>query len=227
MLEQLKKDIDFEGSSPLISIQMSFITKYQSILNSNSKSIMIISFTLLGFYLLLFLLLVINLNISNSLTQVGCLLMQSRLLIKDLGNSSLYHKIVGCLLVIFSKALYMPMLEFTLRGYKAFQQYELGLNIGLAVLNTVSLLFYITMMFYCKRIFKLCMLSEEVPWSGSNSKAIYFGFLAKVLNPIILAVDTSGSYIYAEIIVSALVQSSYLAMSIFFADIYQKKPDLL
>lgn len=71
------------------------------------------------------------------------------------------------------------------------------------------------------------MMSEDVPWSGSNSKAIYFGMMARALNPVILAIDTQGTYIYAEVIVSAIVQILFLAMSMFFADIYQKKPDLL
>ena len=119
------------------------------------------------------------------------------------------------------------MLEFSLRAFKAYTRYDLGISIGLSVLNVFSILFYFMIIFYTRRIYKLCMLSDQVPWSNSNSKAIYFGFIAKVLNPVILALDTSGTYIYAEVICSFIVQILYLFMTLFFADIYHKKSDLL
>ena len=71
------------------------------------------------------------------------------------------------------------------------------------------------------------MLSDKIQWSGSNSKGIYLGFLAKVLNPVILALDTKGTYIYFEIIISFIIQILYLFMTIYFADIYHKKSDML
>eukprot|EP00347_Sterkiella_histriomuscorum_P002941 403366205 len=148
-------------------------------------------------------------------------------MIKDLHNQNTIHKVFGCVLVIFSKVLYMPMLEFSLRAFKAYSRYDLGISIGLSVLNVFSILFYFMIIFYTRRIYKLCMLSDQVPWSNSNSKAIYFGFIAKVLNPVILGLDTSGTYIYAEVICSFIVQVLYLFMTLFFADIYHKKSDLL
>jgi len=39
------------------------------------------------------------------------------------------------------------------------------------------------------------MLSQNIPWSNSDSKAIYFGFFAKIVNPLILSLDSVGTYI--------------------------------
>ena len=71
------------------------------------------------------------------------------------------------------------------------------------------------------------MLSQNIPWSNSDSKAIYFGFFAKIVNPLILSLDSVGTYISVEIIISLIIQCLYLVMMIFFADIYNRKIDLV
>lgn len=81
------------------------------------------------------------------------------------------------------------MLEFTIRGYSSYLNYDLGLNIGLGILNTFALITYLLVVFYTRRIYKLSFHSNLAPWSGSNSRAIYFGFLAKVFNPFVLGLD--------------------------------------
>lgn len=97
------------------------------------------------------------------------------------------------------------MIEYIIRGFNAYSRYDLGTSIGLGVLNTLSLIAYLMLIFYARRIYKLCMLSDKAPWSGSNSNAIYFGFLAKIINPLILSIDLTGTYIYVEIIISMLI----------------------
>ena len=84
------------------------------------------------------------------------------------------------------------MLEFTIRGYNSYLDYNLGVNIGLAIINTFALIAYLLVVFYTRRIYKLSLFSNLAPWSGSNSKAIYFGFLAKIFNPFILGLDQTS-----------------------------------
>jgi len=63
------------------------------------------------------------------------------------------------MIIVYSKGFYIIVFEYIIRGYSAYQQFDLGVKIGLGVTNTLSLIAYFLFVFYSRRIFKLNMLS--------------------------------------------------------------------
>ncbi|CDW76681.1 pas domain s-box family protein [Stylonychia lemnae] len=203
------------SESSSIQISLLFINDYQKMLTDNENFVMVTSASIFG------------LNFFLGLIFTYLLWNQKKKMIKDLSESSMIHKVFGCLLIIYARGLYLITFEFIIRGYSAYQQYDLGIKIGLSITNTISVVLFFFFIFYTRRIFKLNMLSNHISWSNSDSKAIYFGFFAKIINPLILSFDTNGDYITAEIIICLIIQTLYLVMILFFADIYNRKIDLV
>lgn len=126
-------------------------------------------------------------------------------------------------LIVFSKVFGLVCIEFTFRGYYQFANAALGTSLSLIIVNTLSILAYLVLMFYTRRLLKLCMNAPEVPFSGSNSQPVYFGFVAKLINPIIIALDISGSAVSITAIVSFIIQVFYLLTLIYFIENYNRR----
>lgn len=137
-----------------------------------------------------------------------------------------FPKILGAALIIFNKVLYLPMIEFTFRGFLLFSKLSLGTYIAMIIINSLSVAAFLILMFYVKRIFKLCMYVPHIPWGGSDSKAVYFGFIAKMIHPILIAIDSQGSMIQITILISSLIQIIYLVTLLLFVESYNRKAEV-
>lgn len=127
------------------------------------------------------------------------------------------------MLIVFKQLLYLPMIEFTLRAFTTFGDLDIGARVALTITNTIAVILFIVLVFYTNRLMKLSMFSTTIPLSGSNSKVIYFGLLAKLINPIIMSFNHSGSVIYIETIISLIIQVLYLVMLFFITTIFNRK----
>ena len=125
--------------------------------------------------------------------------------IADLKQQSIFKKVFAAALIVYGKCLYIPHIDIIIRVFKASTRMTLANMIITNVINVVHLIFYLIVVVYYTRLFKLNMPSEYCSWAGPNNQIMYLGLLAKVINPIILAIDKSGNYIDYEIIISLAI----------------------
>ena len=129
--------------------------------------------------------------------------------------------------MIFGKILYIPLIDFIVREFSCAPALATTYRITANVLNGISLVLYIAIMIYIERLFKLNMPSEYALWSGPNNQVMYFGFIAKVVNPIIIGMNLDDKYIFFEVIISLIAQVVYLLSILLFAHTYSWRVGLV
>lgn len=141
---------------------------------------------------------------------------------KALSVNNYLIKFLGFFLITFNSFLFIPMIDLIIRAFFIFQKEPIGLRIAFQILNVLSLLFYLFLIFYCNRLFKLYMPTvNEAIWSSPNSNfVIYLGITSKIINPIILSSDKEGTYILALLIASFIIQIIYLVFILLFQSSY-------
>eukprot|EP00347_Sterkiella_histriomuscorum_P018744 403344344 len=144
-------------------------------------------------------------------------------------KSHLAHKIIGMFLLIFTKLLYLPVIDIlvnlVVNSYLQITNKNKSF-ISVLSMNIVSIFLYLMILYSLKKFFKLTMTSSNLQqnhwageaigcWGEPDTKFQYFDLLSKIMMPVFLGLQIStDSILLQEFLVFAVQLINLIVMII-------------